>query len=109
MTNKHYAFVDRTCPRCDGSGEIGGFDGLQTCPECHGTGLVGSYGEVPDIPMNGDKEFGDLLRKTREQCKIGMYELAKEFGWSPVHLSNIETGREQPTETERRQIKEWLG
>lgn len=105
MTDTHHAFVDRKCAHCEGWGVVEfGFK----CPECHGTGIIGSYEKVPDIPMNGDKEFGNLLRKTREKRKIGMDELAKLFGWSLVHLSDIETGREQPTEEEKQQIQKWL-
>lgn len=63
MTDKHYAFVDRKCERCEGWGVVEfGFK----CPECHGTGMIGSFEEVPEIPKNGDKKLGNLLRKTRE-------------------------------------------
>lgn len=108
MTDTHYIFVDGKCEKCKGTGIV--FKGLNggSCPECHGTGIIGSYDEVPDIPMNGDREFGKLLRKTREQRKIGMDELAKEFGWSLVHLSNIETGREKATNVEYFQIMRWI-
>lgn len=111
MSNTHYVFVDRKCPNCDGSGEIGGFDGLQICPECHGMGLIGSYEEASNIDIskiNFVSAAASHLRRVREQRKISMGTLAKHFDWSLVHLSNLETGREQPTEAELQQIKEWL-
>lgn len=106
---KHYAFVDRKCPRCDGGGEIGGFEGFQICPECNGTGHIGSFEEVPPIdPAKIQSALAYRLRKTREQRKIGMSELAAHFGWSVVHLSDIERGRVEPTPEEREQIKNWV-
>lgn len=106
---KHYAFVDRKCRRCDGDGEIGGFDGLQTCPECHGTGLVGSFEEVPGTDFSRiPSALAYRLRITREQRKIGMAELAARFGWSLVHLSDIERGVAEPTEEEKETMKNWI-
>lgn len=107
--DKHYAFVDGRCPRCDGEGEIGGWDGLQVCPECHGMGIGGAFKEVPPIdPAKIPGAFAYRLRKTREQNKVGMSELADHFGWSVVHLSNIERGVIEPTEKEFKQIEEWI-
>lgn len=107
--DKHYAFVDGTCQRCGGSGEIGGVSGIQTCPECKGTGHIGSFKEVPPIdPTKIQSALAYRLRKTREQRKIGMSELATHFGWSVVHLSDIERGRVEPTPEEREQIKNWV-
>lgn len=111
MTNKHYAFVDRKCEKCKGTGIVfKNLNGVQ-CPECHGTGMIGSYEEVPAIDINRIRFVSGLarqLRKNREKRKIGMDDLAKLFGWSLVHLSDIETGRVQPTEAERQQIQEWI-
>lgn len=53
MTDKHYAFVDRKCPKCNESGSLGSLYKIM-CPECHGTGIIGSCDEM------------------REQHKIGM-------------------------------------
>lgn len=103
-----YAFVDGKCPRCDGSGEIGGFDGLQICPVCNGTGSVGEYREVPDVEYKGPSALAYKLRQTRERRKVGMGDLAKYFGWSVVHLSNIETGKVEMTEEERKQVSDWI-
>lgn len=108
MTDKHYAFVDRKCERCGGWGCVEfGFK----CPECYGTGIIGGYEEVPDSDVskiNSIPYIARQLRKVRENRKIGMDELAREFGWSLVHLSNIETGREKPTDDERIQIMLWI-
>lgn len=107
--DKHYAFVDGVCQRCAGSGEIGGVVGIQACPECNGTGHIGSYKEVPPIdPSKIPSALVYRLRKTREQRKVGLIELAKIFGWSVVHLSDIERGRVEPTPEEREQIKNWV-
>lgn len=103
-----YVFIDRKCNRCDGSGEIGGFDGLKTCPKCNGIGIIGSYEEVLDIQLNGDKEFGTKLRKTRERRLISMYELAKLLHCMVSRISSIELGIEMPTEKERKVLEKWI-
>ena len=107
--DKHYAFVDGKCERCDGSGEIRGVSGVQTCPDCNGTGSVGSFKEVPPIdPAKIPTALSFRLRRTREKRKMGLTELAAHFGWSVVHLSDIERGRVDPTPEEREQIKKWV-
>lgn len=103
---KHYAFVDRECPNC--KGENLSTLGLR-CRFCNGTGHIGSFEEVPAIdPAKIQSALAYRLRKTREQRKIRMSELAAHFGWSVVHLSDIERGRAEPTPEEREQIKNWV-
>lgn len=113
MTNKRYAFVGRKCPYCDGIGGFGDGDYEEVCHKCQGTGMICGYEEVPvtdinKIPFLYISSMACQLRKVREKRKVGMDELAKLFGWSLVHLSDIETGRVQPTEAERQQIQEWI-
>lgn len=109
MTDTHYVFVDRKCARCDGDGVIIDEEiGVQDCPECHGTGIIGSYEEVPDIPMNGDKEFGNLLRKTRERRLISMSELAVLLKCKVSRISEIELGMTMPTDKERKLLQKWI-
>lgn len=103
-----YAFVDSKCPHCNGEGEVRGFCGLKICPICNGTGSVGEFREVPDIEYKGPSALAYKLRQTRERRKISMGDLAKYFGWSVVHLSNIETGKVEMTKDERKQVDNWI-
>lgn len=93
-----FAFVDRRCT----CGEDA------NCPHCGGSGLVGSFEEVPDIPFHIPYAIVYRLRQQRERRKVSMADLAAQFGWSLVHLSDIERGRVDPTEEEREQIREWV-
>ena len=105
MTDKHYAFVERKCNRCEGWGCVAfGFK----CPECHGTGRIGSYEEVPNILLNGDREFGNLLRKTRERREISMSELTELLKCKVSRISEIECGIKMPTDKERKKLQEWI-
>lgn len=93
-----YAFIDRKCTNCNGTG----------CKICSGTGMVGSFEEVPDIPMNGDKEFGDKLRKTRERRLISMSELACILSCKVSQISEIECGITMPTDKQREKLEKWM-
>lgn len=113
MNDKNYAFVDRKCERCKGTGEIGKVEDEGKlynipCPECRGWGKIGSFEEVPNIPINGDKEFGNLLRKTREDRQISMSELAILLKCKVSRISEIETGIVMPTDKERKLLQEWI-
>lgn len=108
MPDKHYVFVDRKCPRCNGEGEIGGFDFPIECSNCMGTGMVGSYEEVPHIEYDGPSAFAHRLRLTREIRKVSMSELAAQLGISVVELSDIERGRIEPIGELRKQIMDWV-
>ena len=108
MTDTHYAFVDRKCHYCGGSG-IKANTKLATCPECNGTGMIGSFEEIQDIPMNSDDEFGNLLRKTRVRRLVSMSDLAALLKCKVSRISSIEFGIEIPTDTERKLLQEWIG
>lgn len=105
-----YAFVDMKCPRCNDNGVIPCEDyaSVQTCPKCHGTGIVGDFAKVPDIELPRQTELGIVLRKTRQQRKLTLRELAQKFECTVSRLSNIETGRVVPTPEEIRMIEEWI-
>lgn len=32
--------LDRTCPKCNGSGMVATSNGVKACPQCHGTGRL---------------------------------------------------------------------
>src|SRR5947208_16118718 len=42
-------------------------------------------------------DLGQRLRKAREQKKIGLRELARRLGVSPSLISQIETGKTEPS------------
>lgn len=94
-----YAFVDRKC-HCEGTDCY--------CSDCHGTGIVGTFEEVPDTPIHIPMAIAYRLRQQRERRNVSMSDLAAHFGWSLVHLSDIERGRLDPTPEEIMQIREWL-
>ena len=98
-------FWDGPCPDCNGEGVIEG----KLCPECAGTGMIGGADEVKPLPDYVKNNcVGQKLRHTREQRRISMSDLASEFGWGLIHLSNIERGREYPSIDEQVQIMEWI-
>ena len=104
----NYGFVDRRCPKCNGEGGHPTMS-REVCPVCKGTGLVGSYEELPQIlPNNVPSALATRLRMTRERRKPSMSDLAKHFGWSVPHLSDIERGREKPTDEEWKQMSGWI-
>lgn len=108
MTDVSPAFIDRKCHRCDGSGEIGGFAGLQICPECHGLGIIGGVEEVPVIEWKEPCALAKEFRKERERRGESLRELAIKFSCRVSRLSGIEAGRVQPNDEEARHITEWL-
>lgn len=93
-----YVFIDRRCPHCNGEG----------CLSCYGSGIVGSFEYAPDIPRNGDKEFGNRLRKTRERRLISISELAAMLNSTPSCISEIELGIRMPTEKQWEKLEEWI-
>lgn len=102
-----YAFIDRKCPRCDGEGTLKFAMPTTICPLCKGTGMVGEYREVPNIELH-PTPFSKLLRSMRERKKVTLRDLSRRFGMSPSRLSGLETGREMPTDEEKKKIREWM-
>ena len=57
---------------------------------------------VPDPPSNLERQhlrddLGQRLREAREQQRIGLRELARRLGLSPSLISQIETGKSEPS------------
>jgi len=46
--------------------------------------------------MSKYKSFGDFLRQSRLNAKYGLRQFAREIGWQPSNLSNLEHGRLNP-------------
>lgn len=107
MSDKHYAFVDRKCEHCNGKGFLTE-PKWSSCPECDGTGTIGSFEEVPNISINCDKEFGNLLRKIREDRQISMSEIAILLKCNVSRISEIEIGIVMPTYKERKLLQDWI-
>lgn len=107
MPDKSYTFIDRKCPRCDGEGTLKASLPHNRCPLCKGTGMVGEYQEVPTIEFH-PTPFSKLLRSIREREKITLRDLSRRFGMPPSRLSGLETGRETPTDEEKKKIREWM-
>lgn len=105
MPDNDYAFVDRKCPACAGTGKI---PLGRMCACCHGTGLIGDYEEVPSIEYDGPSAFTYRLRLTRETRKVSMSELAAQLGTSVVELSDIERGKIEPIGALKEQIAKWV-
>lgn len=90
-------FLDRQCPACHGDG----------CAECHGTGMVSSMGDVHvPTPHPEPNSFAERLRAWRLEHGRTFRELSAETGILPSVLSEIEDGRREPTEEQRRKIEE---
>ena len=106
-TDISYAFIDRKCPRCDGEGTLKAALPTTFCPRCKGTGMVGEYREVPSIELH-PTPFSKLLRSMRESSQITLRDLSRRFGMPPSRLSGLETGRETPTDEEKKKIREWM-
>lgn len=51
---------------------------------------------MPEIP-----KFGSLIRKRREEKRIGLRTMAKRLAVSPTYLSKVERGLELPPKEER--------
>lgn len=99
------SFWDGPCPECEGTG----FVNDDPCPNCDGSGMIGGVEDMPPLPdYVRHNVVGQKLRHVREQRRIGMQELADEFGWGVVRLCNIERGREYPTTDELVQIMGWI-
>ena len=90
-------FVDRQCPTCHGNG----------CEQCRGTGSVGTCDESNrNVPTPVQTEFGAALTAWRLIHNITFRDLSQLVGIPPGTLSEIESGRREPTEEQRRKIKE---
>lgn len=107
MPDKSYAFIDRRCPRCDGEGTLKAALPTTFCPLCKGTGMVGEYREVPSIDLH-PTPFSRLLRSIREKKSITLRELSRRLEISVPRLCELETGRETPTDEEKKKIREWM-
>ena len=90
-------FLDRQCPACHGEG----------CAECHGTGMVGSASEVHvSTPWPEPNSFAERMRAWRLEHGRTFRELSAETGILPGTLSEIENGRREPSEEQRKIIEE---
>ena len=110
-------FIDRQCPACHGHG----------CAQCHGTGMIGCV-NMKDMPLWRHKEgkirhahkmrgcltpidiitFGFYLRCWRLDRGYTLRELSAKTGILPGTLSEIENGRREPTEEQRKKIEEFM-
>ena len=89
-------FLDRQCPFCHGKG----------CTECHGTGMVGSVSGVDvHTPQPEPNSFTESMRAWRLERGSTFRELSAETGIIPSVLSEIENGRREPTEEQRKKIE----
>ena len=108
-------FIDRQCPTCNGNG----------CEQCHGTGMIGDV-NMKDVPLWKHKEgkiryahkkrgcltpldiitFGFPLKCWRIDRGYTFRELGAKTGIPPSVLSEIEIGRREPTEEQRRVLEE---
>ena len=90
-------FVDRQCPTCHGNG----------CEQCRGTGSVGTCDESNrNVPTPIPTEFGIAMRAWRLEHGMTFRELGAETGILPSVLSEIENGMREPTDEQRRTLKE---
>ena len=93
-------FIDRQCPACHGSG----------CDECHGTGMIGSVSGVDVVPPPPPKpqSFAGVLRVWRLKNGRTFREVSTETGILPGTLSEIENGRRELSEEQRKKIEELI-
>lgn len=95
-------FSDRLCTSCHGEG----------CELCHGTGIIGNTEteqmkpeELMEFLFPSPTEFGIYLREWRLSNGKTFRELSAETGITPGTLSEIEIGRREPTEGQRKIIE----
>lgn len=89
-------FLDRRCPTCNGEG----------CERCHGTGMVGGVSDVHvTTPQQEPNSFSERMRAWRLEHGRTFRELSTETGILPGVLSEIEKGRREPTEEQRKRIE----
>lgn len=92
-------FIDRQCPTCHGHG----------CAKCHGTGMVGSVSGVDVATPTPDPDsFAERMRAWRLEHGRTFREVSTETGILPGTLSEIENGRREPTEEQRKKIEEFM-
>lgn len=91
-------FIECECPFCNGTG----------CTECNGTGIVGKMSgeELSKFLFPTPTEFGLSLRKWRLEQGYTFRQLSELVGISPGTLSEIENGRREPTDEQRKKIEE---
>ena len=58
----------------------------EPCRHCGGTGYP-----IDEVPA------GEALRAAREAAGLGLREIAGSIGVSPTHVSDVETGRRNPS------------
>lgn len=92
-------FLDRQCPACHGKG----------CKECHGTGMIGGVSDMPvSMSRPEPNSFAERMREWRLEHGRTFRELSAETGILPGTLSEIENGRREPTEEQRKKIEEFM-
>lgn len=92
-------FLDRQCSSCHGKG----------CKECHGTGMIGGViGVDVHTPQPEPDSFAERMRTWRLERGRTFRELSAETGILPGTLSEIEIGRKEPTEEQRRILEELI-
>jgi len=69
---------------------------------------VGGSIQTPDIPVPKPTPFGNRLRGWRLEQQLTFRQLAGLVGISPGTLSEIEIGRRDPTDEQRRTIEELM-
>ena len=90
-------YIDCQCHACHGKG----------CKQCHCTGMIGSVSGVDvHTPQPEPNSFAERMRAWRLAHGRTFRELSAETGVLPGTLSEIENGRREPTEEQRKKIEE---
>ena len=90
-------FIDRQFPARHGTG----------CTTCHGPGMIGSVNDVHvSTPRPDPDDFAESMRAWRLEHGRTLRELSTETGILPGTLSEIENGRIEPTEEQRKIIED---
>lgn len=55
--------------------------------------------------MTDPHPFGVHARKARMQARVSLIDLARQLGWTPVYISDIEQGNRNPPRLEK--AREW--
>lgn len=89
-------FIDRRCPSCHGHG----------CAQCHGTGMIGSVALCACAHAAAEPDsFAECMRAWRLAHGRTFRELSAKTGILPGTLSEIENGRRDPTDEQRKKIE----